>query len=336
MKGATHFFAVITLYKKAAWDSVSFQTLLRSSSHLSQSQASLHVLLYDNTPGGQSLPELPLNVRYHTSGHNDGLADAFNFALELAQYEGCEWLITLDQDTALPPHFLGRMAELAAQFEDDSSIAAIVPQIFGDGRILSPNWFWAGPIPRWFPAGFVGIPNQPTFAFNSASTLRVNTLRQIGGYSPWFWLDNCDSVLYHQLNQCGQKVFVAGDLQVNHDFSMLDKPQKMNIRRYHELLMSESAFWDLAMNRLAGVERTARLFARWCKHVLSGDPPAFRKETARALKRRLCCSREARIALWKKELQALRPSLMNAEERFPLLQQRLSAPGRLRRSPTVG
>jgi glycosyltransferase involved in cell wall biosynthesis len=151
--------------------------------------------------------------------------------------------------------------------------------------------------------------------------LRVAALRQIGGYNPWFWLDNSDAVLYHQLHRYGKKVFVAGDIRIDHHFSMLDKKARMTTSRYHNVLMAESAFWDLAMNRLAGMERTARLIGRWCKQTIQGDSATFGKETAYALKRRLFYSRKSRIELWKRELLVLQPSMGSLEKVGKILDQ---------------
>ena len=312
--GATRMFAVVSLYGATAGESVTLRTLQVAVLHLAPELGSLKILLYDNTPGAAlaNQPELPDNVEYYATGKNDGLAAAFNFALQIARRDKCDWLITLDQDTELPSHFLTRIAAIARSLGNDSSIAAIVPQIIGDGRMLSPNRFWAGAIPRWFPRGYVGVPSHPIYAFNSASMLRVSALRQIQGYSPWFWLDNCDSGLFHRLHRYGKQVFVAGDLQLNHEFSMLDKKKRMSVSRYHNVLMSESAFWDLSMNRLAGWERTMRLIGRWCKTAFDGDSRDLRKETARAIKRRLLVPRKNRIDEWKREMEVQRPRLKEA------------------------
>jgi GT2 family glycosyltransferase len=316
MSSPIRFLAVIGLYQTAAHQSATFQSLQEACSQLHCDRGRISILLYDNTPGEACSTELAPNVRNYKTGQNNGLAEAFNFGLEMAEGEDCDWLITLDQDTTLPINFLTRLAEIAERVKDDLSIAAIVPQICGDGRMLSPNWFWAGAIPRWFPKGFVGIPKHPTFAFNSASTLRVSALREIGGYSPWFWLDHSDSLLYYELNRRGKRIFLAGDLQVNHNFSMLDKHTRMSVSRYHNMLLAEAAFWDLAMNPLARMERAARLFRRWCGYAITGDQPAFRKETAAALKQRLFCSKASRLKFWKNEMRRLRPHLADMPEPF--------------------
>ena len=299
------FLAVIVLYKMKAGDSVSFQSLQTAAARLADGTGHLDVLIYDNTPGGgtQRPQELPDHVVYHGTGQNEGLSSAFNFALEVAEQKKCDWLITLDQDTELPASFLERVAHIAQQLRNEPSIAAIVPRIIGDGRVLSPNWFRLGALPRWFPRGYVGVSPHRTFAFNSASTLRVSALRQVHGYSQKFWLDNSDSYLYHQLHLHGKRVFVAGDLEVSHSFSMLDKKNRMSIPRYRNILAAESVFWDVAMNRLAGVERTLRLMGRWVKQFMNGDPKEFRKETAIAVRRRFVTSRKRRIREWEKEME---------------------------------
>ncbi len=313
-KPPLRFLAVITLYKLAPEDSSSFRTLQRAISQLDPSRGSVIVLLHDNSPSTVSEAELAPNVRYQHTCHNAGLSDAFNSALEMAMRENCDWLLTLDQDTDLPVDFLERICHAAELVSDDPAIAAVVPQIVGEDRMLSPNWFWAGAIPVWFPKGFVGVPNQPTFAFNSASTLRVSALRQIGGYNKWFWLDNSDAAVFHELHRYGKRIFVAGDIQVNHNFSMLNIERRMTAHRYHNILMAESAFWDLAMNPLAGAERTARLFVRWCKQLLRGDEAKFRRETARALMRRIFTTRRSRLTGWKRELLDVRPELAKVPE----------------------
>jgi glycosyltransferase involved in cell wall biosynthesis len=297
------FLAVIALYGMKPSDSASLRTL--EAARLSSELGALDVLIYDNTPGVdlQRPAELPDGVGYYARGHNDGIASAFNYGLVLAQQRKCDWLITLDQDTVLPTNFLGQIASVVEKIKHEPSIAAIVPQITGDGRMLSPNWFWAGAVPRWLPKGYIGVPPHPTFAFNSASTLRVSALQQIGGYSPRFWLDNSDSYLYHRLHLYGKRVFVAGDIQVDHHFSMLDKKNRMSISRYRNVLKAESAFWDTSMNWLAGIERTTRLIGRWGKQLLDPDAKELRQETALAINRRLFSTRKSRAQRWKREVE---------------------------------
>lgn len=296
--------AVIVLYGLRPSESEAFKTLQMTISHASSCKMYVKVLLYDNTPGGCNPDILPEYAEYEVSQRNAGLAGAYNRALEIAEGEGLEWLLTLDQDTSLPEKFLSRLNEIADSISLNKSIAAIVPQITDNGKVLSPYWFRLGAIPRYYPIGFTGISKQGCFAFNSASTVRVSALRMIGGYNPRFWLDSSDSYLYCQLYRHGKQVYVAGDIQVEHQFSVLDMNRSVSLARYQNILSAGCAFWDLELGWLAGVDFTARLTYRtFYKHWKHGHDPSFRRASWEMLKKRIFHSRKRRIEDWKKETE---------------------------------
>lgn len=299
--------AVVVLYRTAPHKSASVISLQRAAT-AADGVVRLHLMLYDNTPGDQDSGSLPAGSCYVASPRNQGLAEAYNRAIPFAQERQCTWLLTLDQDTDLPTDFLLRMAHHVAAVEETPEVAAVVPQIRGHGCILSPYRFLAGAVPSWFPAGFQGI-SQAVFAFNSAALIRLSALGQIGGYQPWFWLDCSDANLFWQLHQVGKRVLVAGDIQVDHDFSMKDRRNSVSPARYRNILLAESAVWDLQMSFPAGCERTARLLLRMVQHVRRDDPPAVRRITAEFLKRRLFWSRARRLRAWRQETLDLFPNL---------------------------
>jgi len=292
--------AVIVLYNITPAESVSFQTLRAAQEEARSSNLRFKILLYDNTARPRDPGPLPPQVEYRSAWKNAGLAFAYNRAIEMASSEGFQWLLTLDQDTILPRHFLTRMGELAAQMmRANPCVAAIVPQVVGDGKVLSPNWFRLGAIPVWFPKGFAGIPGQETFAFNSGAMIRVDALEQIGGYDPWFWLDNSDARMFRSLHLYGKRVYVAGDIQVDHEFSMKQMSARMTAARYRNILLAESAFWAMEMNWLAGCERTLRLFLRMLKQWRRKDSFELRRITRDFFLMRLFRSKKVQIGRWR-------------------------------------
>ena len=297
--GRQRILAIIVLYNTPFQESISYTSLQQAALKVELETLELSVLLYDNTPGVRVPESLPPNVKYFCGVNNRGLAEAYNFALTEALERGFEWLLTLDQDTALPEDALLKYVAKADAVASDTAVAAIVPQIIASGRVVSPNTFVAGAWPRWFARGFCGIPDRPVYAFNSGSMLGVSALRQARGYSPWFWLDNSDSTIFKKFSKLGKRVYVAGDLTLDHDFSMLNMRERISPERYSNILSAESAFWDMEMNAIAGLERTARLAGRVIKHWLRHDPPSLRRLTWKALRARLLQSRKARIASWR-------------------------------------
>jgi GT2 family glycosyltransferase len=293
----TKILAVIVLYKMQAFESPSFATLLAAAGHCSTNQ-DFTILIRDNTPGGQRPSRLPPGCRYESTPNNPGLADAYNRGLEIAKAEGHAWLLTLDQDTILPKDYLSGMIQHARRLQLSPEIAAIVPHVFDNGTKLSPFRFAGGAVPRWFASGYSGIATQPTYAINSAALLRTSALVEIGGYDPMFPLDVSDIRLFHRLSCLEKKVFIAGDIRVDHDFSLLDKNARMSTDRYRSMLLDECAFWDMNMGPLARFERTVRLAVRACRDHFRPGCENFRDASLRELKRRLITTRDQRISEW--------------------------------------
>jgi GT2 family glycosyltransferase len=267
-------------------------------------RTSIKILLYDNTPDAVQPDDLPDQVLYVAAKQNAGLAAAYNRALGIANTEGLDWLLTLDQDTSLPSDFLMAIEAVASSIGSDQNAAAIVPQVFDKGRMLSPNWWQWNAFPKYFPLGFTGVSKRCASAFNSASTLRVSAIRAIGGYDPRFWLDYSDAYLYRKIYRHGMYIYIAGNIRVEHQFSVLDMNKGVSISRYENILSAGCAFCDLECGWLAGLDYTVRLIYRtFYKHRKLSHHSAFRQASLQMLKKRLLHSRKRRIEEWEAETQ---------------------------------
>ena len=300
----TSVLAVVVLYKIPARDCASVTSLARAIHATSSEALRFRVVLADNSPGVSTSPGIFPQEMYCSFPENRGLAHAYNMALAMAEKDGFDWLLTLDQDTLLPEDFLSDLTKTIELVQNDPAIGAVVPQMYHAGRVISPYTFRWAAVPKWLPSGFTGIPNSSVYALNSASVLRVNSLWQVGGYDPRFWLDASDHSMFHSLAAHGKRVFVAGRIQVQHQLSVLGR-SSMPAARYENMLAAESAFWDLHMNRLANIERTARLVFRLMRQVRRGEVE-LQRVSWRYLRLRVLRSRKYRLKIWasKQEGQA--------------------------------
>jgi glycosyltransferase involved in cell wall biosynthesis len=281
-----------------AIDSPSVQSLLAMQIH-DPHDYDLVIYIVDNTPGGHELGQCYPGIHYIACPENLGLANAYNRVLEYLRPGGFEWMLTLDQDTFLPPDYLRRAVEHIRSATERGDVAAIVPQITAGQRVVSPYFFQFRALPRWYKRGYVGIPNKPTFSLNSGSLVNIGALEQAGGYDPWFWLDNSDACMFSRLHAYGKSVLVAGDISVDHDFSMKNMSDRMSPQRYRNILLAESALWDTTMSWLAGCERTLRLVLRLGRHWMRHDNPELQRTTWAFLWMRLFRSRRYRIQSWR-------------------------------------
>jgi GT2 family glycosyltransferase len=295
--------AVIVLYKMQPSESAAFRTLRTTISGLQDGQADIKILLYDNTPGGQGAGVLPVDVQYKADVENSGLAKAYNYALEIAQEEDFDWLLTLDQDTSLPIDFLCKLCHAVAFVAPLNTVAAIVP-IFG-GRSGSP-WirrkYWIRP--KRFHDGFIGIPLEAVYAANSASTIRVSALKAIGGYDPRFSIWASDLVMYHRLHCNNFRTFVAGNIHTEHESSLADLKHRSTPSRYEDMLRAEEAFYDEFIGRQGYIILLLLMFHRLVYRLwTTGTSLPYFKIAFRFLCRGLFYSRKQRMESWKQSVR---------------------------------
>jgi GT2 family glycosyltransferase len=293
--------AVIVLYRMAPSESPAFRSLQASAINLNQCDARVKILLYDNTPGGQKSGVLPNNTEYWAASRNQGIAPAYNFALGQADTQGFDWLLTLDQDTTVPEHFLERVYKILQVVANCPDIAAIVPEVSDHGVLISPNIVSLGRSIR-LPKDFIGIAKGELSAINSATTWRVRTWREIGGFNPLFWLDSLDRWAYYAIQHAGNRVYVAKDLHVEHKLSLLDPSNQMTPARYENYLGARCAFCDLHGNILESVILIAYLTHDLYAQFLNRESTDLRHITWTHLKRMILWTRKSRIEAWKKDM----------------------------------
>jgi GT2 family glycosyltransferase len=305
--GAVQIVAVVVLYQQSPSDSVTVATLAAA---LRQTDlVACRVLVYDNTPHSSSTPDssstlidpsLPEGFCYHRAAENRGLFGAYSAGLALALAEQCEWLLTLDQDTALPADFFASVRPGLTAASEDSRIAAIVPHLAEGDRLLSPAYVGVGrskPLPR----GFGGVPSREARAFNSAALLRVRAIEDIGGFHPCFWLDHLDSWLHRELFLHGWRIYVLASLQLEHHFSLLNYRERVSIGHFRNFLLAESAFFDLYGTWWERALYTVQLGVRMITQHGREEPAEIQDATRTALMRRIGTGRTKRLMRWRQE-----------------------------------
>lgn len=296
--------AVIVLYQKSIQDCVTLQTLLAAQKSVSAHDLSLKILLFDNTPPSVPPSDLPVNIEYRAAAKNSGISVAYNYALGLASREGYDWLITLDQDSLLPQNYLFQLAETARKIADDDSVAAVVPQLSDRGRRLSP--YKHGLLrASALPAGFSGCTSGEIHAYNSASMLRVSAIKEVGGFSRLFWLDGLDEWLYTQFSRQNKRVYVVGEIQIEHELSILDVKNRVSRPRYQNFLRAEAAYIDMYRGAAASYVHNLRLVIRWLRNRRAGVDTSLQNVLLDCLKNRLFHSRKQRIAEWTSDMEKL-------------------------------
>lgn len=237
--------AVLVLYKRSPEESESFTSLRHILQKRPELAATMSLLVYDNSPEMHTLPEMQMTTHYASNPSNPGLAEAYNNGLQIAQREGIEWLLLLDQDTLLTESYLEQLIDLTSQSaEMDSAVCAIVPKLIYEHRgrqlVHSPHF-----MPRLTHHGidlsFSGVADEELSGYNSATTLRVRDMAALGGFSIRYPMEFLDHVTFHTLQKQGGKVWVMESM-LQHSLSTRDLEQNVSLVRYKKILYAERDF----------------------------------------------------------------------------------------------
>jgi GT2 family glycosyltransferase len=293
---------VIVLYKQSPEQSQTIQSLIQVFACKSQLNASVRILLWDNSPVPASQISLPFPFELSHAGRNVGTSGAYNHAMELAESLGCPWLLLLDQDTTVSEEFLSAMIGYSEQFHQTPEVAAVVPFIFSHGTLVSPRRLLSFNRVRQIPATFSGLCKDKAYAVNSATLMRVTALREVGGYSEEFWLDLSDVYVFQALHRKGKYMYIAGDLQVEHSIASMDFDKEMSPERYRNFMAAESAYIDLFLSPVERSAQLLRLFVRTLRQYRRYENKIFSRIAWEYFLQRLFLTRAGRLQRWRSQL----------------------------------
>jgi GT2 family glycosyltransferase len=250
--------AVLVLYERSLDDAVSWPTL-RALLGNKASFGLRHCLIYDNSAGASAtLPASLENVSLRWAPHNPGTAGAYGDAVDVAAARGCDWLLLLDQDTALLPDYLHRAARA---LEDSPDAAVLVPRIWHADCLISPAIIGAtGAVrPAVTPRAHAGL----TTAISSGLLIRGDAMAAALPFPREIWLDYVDHWMFLALARRGLTTGLI-DADLAHDLSVRS-PATLSIARLSSILVAERKFHD-ELGTVRGV-LLARRLGRALRHA---------------------------------------------------------------------
>ncbi len=226
--------AVLVLYGMCAEDSTCFLSLRRILADAPWN--GFQLLLYDNSATASETPDFPAHLSYRHDPANGGVAAAYNAGLAEARAHGTEWLLLLDQDTALTPEYMSELCEATARAI--SEVAAIVPRLTQGGHTHSPH------LPprlshRALPESAAGVLPKAIWAFNSGTAVRVRAVQR---FPTHYWLDFLDHAVFHELQANGGRVYLM-HARLEHRLSTQKLGEEASVQRYRNVLQAERDFY---------------------------------------------------------------------------------------------
>lgn len=125
--------------------------------------------------------------------HNEGIAKALNKAFAQAQDEGCDYLVTMDQDSVAPE---GMVKALLSAVLSDKKIGQC-------GPAYDPKMIFDGPV-------------QVDHVITSGALTSVQAWKDAGGFKDELFIDMVDVEFSFHIASLGYKILMLGNVYMEH------------------------------------------------------------------------------------------------------------------------
>lgn len=245
-------FGVIILYKCDISKSKTIRSINTVFKKNPDFYSKFEFIVYDNSVSYNSIRKINENFSfkysYINNNRNDGLAIAYNYALNFCNNRSAKWLVLLDQDSTLTFSFFHNLLQDISEIKNEN-IYAIAPNMFYNNKKFSPSKIIPGGIHRPLKLHGKSIFNKPIFAIGSCTTINTNFFKSIGGFNEIFWLDCLDRWIYFMIFKNRGSVLIS-ETNILHDLSILDYDKFLNENRYKNILFYETLFIRLYKSKL--------------------------------------------------------------------------------------
>jgi rhamnosyltransferase len=157
-------------------------------------------------PALREAATLGASVQRHV--HNAGIARGLNDGLRFAEERGARWLLTIDQDSAIPTSYVSAIlaaAEAANAAVGSDRVGAIAP-----GSVDDESGEFGYPITE-----ADGLPTTEE-VIQTGTLWSVSGLRAIGGFDESFGIDAVDAAACVRLRAAGRLIVLVPELSLAH------------------------------------------------------------------------------------------------------------------------
>lgn len=149
------------------------------------------------------------DVTFLSEGINKGIPYALNTIASIAEKEGCDWLLTMDQDSILPEG----MIDDFKNYTNEKDVGIICPQVIDKRRSY-----------------LTAIKSQEVkeldMCITSASLTSISAWKEIGGFDEWLFIDLVDNEFCKRLRVSGYKILQLQNWILDQEFGDIEPKSK--------------------------------------------------------------------------------------------------------------
>jgi rhamnosyltransferase len=153
----------------------------------------------DNVNAVENLADQYCSVQLIKNTENRGIAAALNQCCEASAEDGCHWIVTLDQDSVCPEHFVDGLS----QFIDVEEKVGIVAPLVVDRSV--------GVIGH-HPTGY----SEVRTCITSGALTNLDLWKKLDGFDEQMFIDSVDFEYCYRVRKAGYKVIQTDQVQLSH------------------------------------------------------------------------------------------------------------------------
>lgn len=213
------------------------------------------VFVVDNGSGEDSQTVLSQSegggVRVLRNAVNCGVARALNQGVSAAIEEGCEWVLTMDQDSVARPGMVAEMLECEREVSENLLVGALTPRV-ADSRMANVASAHRGP--RW---------ETRRSAITSGNLVRASVYSDIGGYDEGLFIDSVDFDFCLRLRRRGYSIVRCNEAVLSHALGSL-RERKVLGRPYRYVAHPPARQYYMLRNHVVITRRYGARFPLFC------------------------------------------------------------------------
>ncbi|NQQ99221.1 glycosyltransferase [Streptococcus suis] len=171
--------------------------------------------IYDNSTEKLDY-SFPDKVSYKTKGTNVGIAFALNELMSMADQDGYNWIITMDQDSIMPQGIVQQYLKTIE--EEDRKLAIVCPQVIDKRR-------------KYMNLNHTEEKEYVEECITSASCTSIMAWKAIGGFDEWLFIDLVDNEFCKRLIVSGYKILRLNFLVLDQEFGNIE-PKSEKIQNF--------------------------------------------------------------------------------------------------------
>lgn len=164
------------------------------------------VIMFDNVGNLSNYRDIDNRIVYMTEQCNKGIAYALNKIMLRAKDLGCDWVITMDQDTILPQNIV----EEYSKYLSIPNVAILCPQVIDKRR------------------KYLKIDNcdeklrDVDFCITSASCTNLKVWDELGGFDEWLFIDFVDNDYCKRVKLNKKRILQLTNLVIDQEFGKIE------------------------------------------------------------------------------------------------------------------